>query len=224
MNSTLKTRRIVESGLMIALSVILSMLKIYRLPWGGSVTLCSMLPMILLSYRYGVKWGSFSAFVYSLLQALLGAMDGTFSMIALGAESGMYSSGVFVIPYWAAVICIILLDYVAAFTVLGLGGCFKKGQQPAQELFWGCLLSTVARYLAHILSGFLLFGTFASWFFGEVGAFGDMMMNSFQGNLLYFLYSVIYNGCYMLPEIIITSVAAYLIGRSAPQFLQVKSK
>lgn len=224
MNSTLKTRRIVESGLMIALSVILSMLKIYRLPWGGSVTLCSMLPMILLSYRYGVKWGSFSAFVYSLLQALLGAMDGTFSMIALGAESGMYSSGVFVIPYWAAVIGIILLDYVAAFTVLGLGGCFKKGQQPAQELFWGCLLSTVARYLAHILSGFLLFGTFASWFFGEVGAFGDMMMNSFQGNLLYFLYSVIYNGCYMLPEIIITSVAAYLIGRSAPQFLQVKSK
>ena len=46
MNSTLKTRRIVESGLMIALSVILSMLKIFQLPWGGSVTLCSMLPMI----------------------------------------------------------------------------------------------------------------------------------------------------------------------------------
>ena len=54
MNSTMNTRRLVESGLMIALATILSMMKVYQLPWGGSVTLCSMLPMILLSYRYGV--------------------------------------------------------------------------------------------------------------------------------------------------------------------------
>ncbi len=222
MNSTFKTRRLVESGLMIALSVILSMLKVFQLPWGGSITLCSMLPMVLLSYRYGVKWGSFTAMVYALLQALLGAMDGTFTMVALGAESGIYSSGVFVIPYWLAVVGIVLLDYIVAYTVLGLGGLFKgKGEAPA-ALMKGAVLTTVARYGVHTLSGYLFFGTFASWFFGEVGAFGEMMMSSFSGNLLFFLYSLIYNGCYMIPEIIITATAAWFVAKFAPQLLAVK--
>lgn len=224
MNSTLKTRRMVESGLMIALAVILSMLKIFQLPWGGSVTLCSMLPMILLSYRYGIQWGTFSSLIYALLQAMLGAVDGTFTMVALGAESGTYSSGIFVIPYWAAVVGIVLLDYIVAFTVLGLGGLFKKGENQPLSLMKGAAVASIARYIVHILSGFLFFGTFASWFFGEVGAFGEFMMGTFQGNLLYFLYSVIYNGCFMIPEIIITSVCAYLLAKYAPALLKVKSK
>ena len=224
MNATLKTRRLVESGLMIALSVILSMLKIFHLPWGGSITLCSMLPMILLSYRYGWKWGSFSALIYAALQTVLGAVDGTFTMVALGAESGIYSSGIFVITYWAAVVGIILLDYVLAFAGLGLGGCFKKGENGPKELLKGAVLASCLRYVVHILSGFLFFGTFASWFFGEVGAFGEMMMGTFNGNLLYFLYSVIYNGCFMIPEIIITAVAAYFLAKFAPQMLKVKEK
>ena len=221
MNTTLKTRRIVESGLMIALSVILSMLKIFQLPWGGSITLCSMLPMILLAYRYGCKWGAFSALVYAALQAVLGAVDGTFTMVALGAESGAYSSGIFVIPYWAAVLGIILMDYIFAFTVLGLGGFFKKESDSPKALLKGCLLACCARYAVHIFSGFLFFGTFASWFFGEVGGFGEWMMGTFSGNLLFFLYSVIYNGCFMIPEIIITSTAAYLIAKYAPQMLKL---
>lgn len=221
MNATLKTRRLVESGLMIALSVILSMLKIYQLPWGGSWTLCSMLPMILLSYRYGVKWGIFSSLIYAMTQGILGAVDGTFTMVALGAESGIYSSGIFVIPYWAAVVGIMLLDYIIAFTVLGLGGCFKEQKH---GLVKGAVVAGLCRYAVHILSGFLFFGTFASWFFGEVGAFGEMMMGTFNGNLLYFLYSVIYNGCFMIPEIIITAVAAYFLAKFAPQMLKVKEK
>lgn len=224
MNSTLKTRQIVESGLMIALSVILSMLKVFHLPWGGSITFCSMLPMILLAYRYGWKWGSLSALVYAAVQAILGAVDGTFTMVALGAENGIYSSGVFVIPYWAAVIGILLLDYVAAFTVLGLGGLFKKGENSPKELMKGAILAGCARYAVHTLSGFLFFGTFASWFFGEVGAFGEMMMGTFSGNLLYFLYSLIYNGCYMIPETIITAAAAYLLAKYSPQILKVKTR
>ena len=223
MNSTQKTRRLVESGLMIALSVILSMLKIFHLPWGGSVTLCSMLPMILLSYRYGIKWGSFSSLIYALLQAMLGAMDGTFTMVALGAESGTYSSGIFIIPYWMAVLGIVLLDYVVAFTVLGLGGLFKKDSaNEPKALLKGALAASLARYATHILSGFLFCGTFASWFFGEVGSFGEMMMGSFSGNLLYFLYSVIYNGCFMIPETIITCTCAYLLAKFAPALLKVK--
>lgn len=222
MNSTMNTRRLVESSLMIALATILSMLKVYQLPWGGSVTLCSMLPMILLSYRYGVKWGTFSALVYAILQGLLGAVDGTFSMVALGAEEGLVSSGVFVVPYWLAVIGILLMDYIIAFTVLGLGGTFRKGENQPLSLVKGTLLACGSRYLVHVLSGFLFFGTFASWFFGEVGAFGEYMMGTFSGNLLFFLYSLIYNGCYLIPETIITAVAAYFLAKFAPAVLKVR--
>ena len=224
MNSTLKTRRLVESGLMIALATILSMLKIFHLPWGGSVTLCSMLPMILLSYRYGVKWGTFSSLVYAALQGILGAVDGTFTMVALGAENGVYSSGIFVIPYWAAVVGILLLDYIIAFTVLGLGGLFRGQKNQPLALTKGVIVAGLARLLVHVVSGFLFFGTFASWFFGEVGAFGEMMMGTFSGNLLFLLYSIIYNACFMVPEIIITAVCAYLLAKFAPAVLKVKEK
>jgi len=224
MNTQTKTRRLVESGLMIALATILSMLKLLHLPWGGSVTLCSMLPMILLSYRYGVRWGAFSSLVYSVLQALLGAIDGTFTMVALGAESGSYSSGLFVIPYWAAVVGIVLLDYIVAFTALSLGGLFRQGKNKPLSLLEGIVVAGLARYCAHILSGFIFFATYSSWFFGEVGAFGEMMLSTFSGNLLFFLYSTIYNGCFMLPEILITGVCGYLLARVAPKLLTAPQK
>lgn len=223
MNSTAKTRRLVESGLMIALSTILSMLKILNLPWGGSITLCSMLPIILLSYRYGVKWGTFSALVYAALQGMLSAVDGTFTMVALGAESGVYSSGIFQCPYWVAVVGILLLDYIIAFTVLGLGGLFRGGANAPASLVKGVIVAGLARYVVHIFSGFIFFGTFASWFFGEVGSFGEMMMSTFNGNLLFFLYSVIYNGAFMIPEIILTSLSAFFLAKFAPAVVKIPS-
>lgn len=213
MQTTARTRRLVESGLMIALSIILSMLKIFKMPWGGSVTFCSMLPMILLSYRWGVKWGAFSALIYAIMQAIFGAIDGTFTMVALGAESGIYSSGILEIPYWLAVVGIIFLDYIAAFTVLGLGGAFKKMNKNT-SLLKGTLLATASRYAVHTISGYIFFGTFASWFFGEIGRFGEVMLENFDGKLLFLLYSVIYNGCFMVPEIVITALCAYWLEKS----------
>ncbi len=219
MNSTSKTQRMVESGLMIALATILSMLKIYSLPWGGSVTLCSMLPLCLIAYRYGVKWGTFTALVYSALQALLGAVDGTFTMVALGAESGVYSTGIFQCPYWAAVLGIVLLDYLLAFTVLGTAGIFRSRfpEKPALGLALGCVAAGLLRYACHIFSGFIFFATYAEWFFGEVGGFGSFMLSSFHGGLLFFLYSVIYNGTFMIPEILVTATAAFFLAKAAPK-------
>ena len=68
-----KTKKLVECGLLFAMSVILSFIHLPSLPYGGSVTLCSMLPIILISYRYGVPWGLFSGFVFSILQMAMGA-------------------------------------------------------------------------------------------------------------------------------------------------------
>ena len=67
-----KTRILVECALMIAVGTVLANVKIYELPNGGSVTLLSMLPFVLISFRHGVKWGVFTGFVNSLLQMLLG--------------------------------------------------------------------------------------------------------------------------------------------------------
>ena len=67
-----KTRTLVECALMIALGTVLANIKIYSLPNGGSITLFSMLPFIMISFRHGVKWGLFTGFVNSLLQMLLG--------------------------------------------------------------------------------------------------------------------------------------------------------
>lgn len=67
-----KTRILVECALMIAIGTVLSNIKIFTMPNGGSVTLLSMLPFVLVSFRHGVKWGLFTGFVNGCLQMLLG--------------------------------------------------------------------------------------------------------------------------------------------------------
>ena len=106
-SSYTKTRIMVECALMIALGTILANIKIYELPNGGSITLFSMVPFILVSFRHGVKWGLFTGFVNSLLQMLL----------------GFYAPPA---PGLLPLVGIILLDYVLAFSFLGLACVFAK--------------------------------------------------------------------------------------------------
>ena len=96
-----KTRTLVEGALMIALSTVLSMIQIPLMPHGGSITLVSMLPIILVSFRRGPAWSLLTAFVFSLIQLLLGVSDLTYCQ-TLGAVVGS-----------------VLLDFLIAFTVLG---------------------------------------------------------------------------------------------------------
>ena len=67
-----KTRTLVECALMIAIGTVLSNIKFFTLPNGGSITLLSMLPFVLVSFRHGVKWGLFTGLVNACLQMLLG--------------------------------------------------------------------------------------------------------------------------------------------------------
>ena len=101
-----KTRTLVECALMIALGTVLANIKIFEMPT-GSITLLSMLPFILVSYRHGTKWGLFTGFVNSLLQMLL----------------GFYAPPA---PGLLPLVGMILLDYVLAFTLLGLAGAIAK--------------------------------------------------------------------------------------------------
>ena len=67
MKQTMHTRKLVEAALLVALATVLSVLKIAELPYGGSITLASMLPILLLSYRHGVRWGLGGGLVFGVL-------------------------------------------------------------------------------------------------------------------------------------------------------------
>ena len=128
-------RRLVESALMLALGVVLSMLKFIDLPYGGSVTVASMLPILIIAYRYGMGWGTLTGFVYGLFQMLLGL--NTFSYVTT----------------WQSIVAVALLDYLVAFLVLGFGGLFKKMNSQPIALTAGTIIACVLRYLCHVISG-----------------------------------------------------------------------
>ena len=79
----------------------------------------------------------------------------------------------------------------------------------------GALIALSARYVAHIASGYILFSGWAEWFFTQEGfpAWGAQLVASLSPEGLGLVYSVVYNGMYMLPELVITAVVSLLIAR-----------
>jgi thiamine transporter len=172
-----KTTRLVTGAVILALSTILSFVSINRLPFGGSLTLLSMLPICLYSYRYGLKWGFGVSFTYSVIQLAM----------SIGEAMSWGLTPAFFVG-------MIVLDYLLAYTVLGLGGLFRR---LSVGLPVGVFVALSARYLCHIASGVLLWKST-----GEVA--GIIIDNVW-------LYSLAYNGLYMIPELIATTVAALLL-------------
>ena len=205
-----KTKRITESAMLIAVAIVLELLSklfIPEMPFGGQVTLVSMLPVVLISYRHGVKWGLVSGVTYALLEMALGAKT-----VSAAFQPGYFGDGVMLLN--AVIMCV--LDYLVAFTVLGLGGAFRNRiEKPGLALLCGVLLALGARYVAHIASGYILFAGWAEWFFTQEGfpAWGAQLVNTLSAEQLGLTYSVVYNGFYMIPEIVLTSVAALLLAR-----------
>jgi len=168
------TRRLVETAIMLALATGLSLLPLYKAPFGGSVTLASMLPVITIAYRYGMKWGILSGMTYGILQLVTG----------LEAVKGV-SFGSFVGS--------LLLDYLLAFGMYALGATFRKMKSQKIGLSLGVFMAGVARFVCHFISGVLIWGMYAPE--GMTPAH----------------YSLAYNGGYILPETVITLVAAVLL-------------
>lgn len=131
-----KTIRLTESAVMLALATVLSILPILDLPYGGSVTVCSMLPLVLIAYRHGVGHGIFTGAVYGLLQMLL------------GMKNVMY----FTTPL--SIAAVILLDYVLAYAVIGLAGMFRNVcKNQTSGMVYGTLVACVIRYVLHVIAG-----------------------------------------------------------------------
>ena len=205
-----KTKRLTESAMLIALAVVLEIVGrtvIPPMPFGGQLTLVSMLPIVLISYRHGVKWGITAGFAYSLVQMALGA-----DTVTAAFQPGYFGDGTQI--FNAVIMC--LFDYVLAYSALGIGGCFRdKVKNKGISLMLGSLVALSARYLCHIVSGYVLFAGWAEWFFTQEGfpAWGAALVSSLSPEMLGLTYSVVYNGMYMVPEILLTAVVAVLVAR-----------
>lgn len=131
-------RRLCEGAVMVAIAQILSYIKLWEMPWGGSIVL-AMVPIILFSVRWGLGSGLLAGFVFGVLQFMF---DGGF---AIGWQS-------------------IVGDYLLAFTVLGLAG-LMKGKKLG--VFWGTLIGGVARFLVHYVVGATIWAAYMpDTFFG----------------------------------------------------------
>ena len=183
-----KVHILAECAITVALATVLSFLKIWDSPYGGSITVLSMSPIILLSLRRGVRVGLLGGFVHSLIQLLLGL------------------STVAYVPTAAGIAICILTDYILPFTLLGLGGCFR-GRNLLLSAALGALLVTVLRYLCHIVSGVVI------WYELDLLWYADdpsHIVNRFGP----WSFSAIYNGIYMIPEIIATTLGTSLLAKA----------
>ncbi len=211
-----KTRRITESAMLLAVAIVLELISkmfIPEQPFGGQLTIVSMLPVVLISYRHGVRWGFVASLTYALLEMALGAKTVTAAFMP-----GYFGDGTMI----GSAIVMCLMDYVVAFAALGLGGIFRnKIKNKGIALMCGSLVALGARYLAHILSGYILFSSYAEWFFTQEGfpAWGAQLVGSVGATALGWIYSIVYNGMYMIPEMVCTAIVAVLIAR-VPKILE----
>ena len=178
-------KKLTVCSVMIALAAVLSLIKVVRMPLGGSVTLLSMLPIALISVMYGLRWGMLSSLVYSVIQLIFGiTIDG---LLGWGLNAEM-------------LIGCIAFDYIVAYSVIGLAGIVRdKGTVGAAV---GTAIALALRFFSHLMSGVIIFANFE-----EFVVFGK----SWVGRP--WLYSICYNGLYMLPELIVTAVAIAFVVR-----------
>ena len=172
--SHLRIRALCEGAIMLALALVLNYLSkviFANMPNGGSVSL-AMFPILFYAHRWGLSKGLLMGFAYGLLDMLL---------------DGGYAWG------WQS----ILLDYLAAYTALGLGGVFKGKDW---GIFPGIAVGCLARFAVHYLSGVTIYKILVPT---EVEGFG-VFSNPH-------IYSLVYNGAYMIPNMIIAMVIAAIL-------------
>ena len=177
MKSKTNTHKLVESALLVAAATVLGIFHLVEMPYGGSVTVASMLPILLVSYRHGTAWGLGCGVVYAVLQQLLGLKNLSY------------------FTTWQSIVAVIVLDYLLAFALVGLGGVFRRvTRQQNLALVFGALLVCALRYACHVIAGATV------WAGLSIPTEAALA------------YSLGYNATYMIPETIVLALAAYYLG------------
>jgi thiamine transporter len=169
-----RTRILVEIALSVALAAVLSLVKLWRMPYGGDVSL-EMLPILVFALRRGWRPGVVAGVLYGAVSLMFGA----------------------VLVHWAQFV----LDYPLAYAMVGLAGAFAAvvrrslvaGRGYAWWIAASVAVGALARFVVHVVSGLVFFGQFAPA--GQPA----------------WLYSLLYNGSYMIPTTLLCAIAAGLI-------------
>lgn len=167
-----RIRALCESAILIAMGLVLSFVKVYEMPNGGSITAVSMLPVLLIGVRWGLGWGLGSAFVFSLLQFL---------------------TGIYAITPLA-----LFLDYILAYSVLGLSGVFKG---KTYGLVAASFICGSLRFVVHWISG------------------ATVWASTLPAGIPVWYGSLTYNLSYMLPEVALTVLVAALLTVSLKKYI-----
>ncbi|MCR4782540.1 MAG: energy-coupled thiamine transporter ThiT [Lachnospiraceae bacterium] len=128
----LNAKQVAFSAVAIALALVTSNIKLVHMPYGGSVTLFSMLFVVLIGYWFGLANGLAAAIAYGLLQLVFDPYIISFPQM--------------------------MCDYVFAFGALGLSGLFSKSKY---GLIKGYIIGVLGRYFFSFLSGWIFFGQYA---------------------------------------------------------------
>lgn len=178
-----KITTLTECSVMLALAFALSCAKLYEMPLGGSVTVASMLPIMLISIKYGSLVGVGTAFVYSVTQALQALVAGN------------------VFPYCETgttlFICV-MFDYIIPFSVLGLAGIFKSlkvFRKNEISVYIGMFSVVFIRFICHFITGVAIWGQWAPDGMGK------------------YIYSLAYNGSFLSIDFAICLACAILMFR-----------
>lgn len=172
------TRSLTFAAVCVGMSFALSYIRIVKMPFGGSITFASMLPLMLFAYMFGMKKGVIAGLVYGCLQAI--------------QDPYVVHPAQFV------------LDYLVAFSALGLTGIMRslnvfKGNNKAQFAL-GAAIAGLLRYIAHFFAGVFAFGWCGTWYADVWEGFNNP-----------YVYSLVYNALYIIPEIIIVVVVGVLL-------------
>ena len=172
------------ASLSIALSFVLSCLRLFRMPTHGAVTPGSMLPIMLFSLVYGVGPGMLTGIAYGVLQYI---QDPSFLNV------------------WQ-----FLLDYLIAFGALGLAG-IGKGKKESW-IYIAIPIAVLGRAVSAILAGIM----WANEYFDYGLTIGNMEFSSPV------LYSMVYNGVYLIPETVICLLLAFLIAKPVMRVMKAQ--
>ena len=182
-----KTFKLVFSALMVAFSVVLSFFKIEFL-YGGSITIFSMVPLVLVAQMYGVPWGLLTGVVYGLIQMVMGLKN-------FGYVTGLESYAM-----------VAVFDYIVAFGVIGFAGITRKIKNRAVAASLGAVIACILRFFCHFFSGITVWKAL-EW--NDAPAFISERM--LQPDLVPYTYSLMYNGGYMFPELILTAIGSAIL-------------
>ena len=172
-----RIRALCEGAIMVTLAIALGFIRIIQLPQGGSVSL-EMFPIFIYCIKWGAKQGFKCSLAYGVLYLLI---DGAY---AWGPTS-------------------MILDYIAAFGILGVCGFFSKKEN---GIYLGITVGSIARFIIHFISGVTIYRIYA-----PTEVFNITIVNPY-------IYSAVYNGSFMLIDYIFCMLLAGLLHKRLRAF------